>query len=192
MTAFYDLTSAGSDPVSLADMKTYLKVPGSADDTLITALITVATEYGEKYTGREFRANTWKLLLDAFSTRIVLNRMPVDSITSVKYLKATVLTAVVDSTYYLKELVSCAQILLNVDKEWPTDIDEREQGVEIIFDTKKYTRSDKMIDLAIKTHVAYVYYNRGDCPSDAPGAIFATGKKSGADSLYNTFRISRV
>lgn len=187
MTDFYDLTSAGADPVSLADMKLYLKKSSdTTDDTLITALITAAVWYGEKYTGREFRANTWKLLRDAFATRMTLNRSPVDTITAVKYLKAGSLVTVSNTVYYLKELTQCVEILLDTDQEWPTDEDEREQVIEIIFVTKAYARAAELINAAIKMHVAYMYYNRGDC-TDAEA-----GLKSGADHSYNTFRISRV
>lgn len=71
MSQIYELVSFGTSPVTLADMKTWLKFSGvtlpAAEDTLIQALIDTATEWGEKYTGREFRANQWKLLIDGFN-----------------------------------------------------------------------------------------------------------------------------
>jgi len=43
-----------------------MKVTSNAEDTLIQSLIDSATEWGENYTGRDFRDNQWKLLLDSF------------------------------------------------------------------------------------------------------------------------------
>ena len=193
MSAFYELQSAGADPVSLADMKLHLKATSSTtDDALITALILAATEHGEMYSGREFKANTWKLFLDTFSNPMVLKRSPVDTITSVKYLVSDVLTTVASSVYYLKQLTQGAEILLNDGQDWPTDEDDREQVIEIEFVTKAYVRGAALIDLGIKRHVQYVYMNRGDCEGDVVGSIFNTGEKSGANTTYGNFRILRI
>jgi len=162
-----------------------MKVTSNADDAMINLLIDSATEFGEKYTGREFRANTWKLLLDLFGDRITLNRNPVASIATVKHLVSDSLVTVASSVYYLKDGVQCAEILLKENQAWPTDTDDREQAIEIIFVTEAY-RSDKNIDIAILEHVAFMYSNRGDC------TVKDSAKSSGATSFYDQFRISRV
>ena len=143
MTAFYEIIAGGPPPVSLVDMKAYLRISFSQDDGIISALLDAVTEYGEKYTGRDFRVNTWRLFLDAFTTRIPIVRNPVDIITTVKYLKSGSLTTVASSTYYLKNLTQSSEILLNVDEEWPTDGDEREQAIEIEFQTKVFELFDQ-------------------------------------------------
>jgi uncharacterized phiE125 gp8 family phage protein len=195
MSDFYDLVSQDSAPVSLADMRNYLKIPASVttDDALITALIDAATEYGEKYTGRSFRVQTFNLLLDEFSSRICLRRSPVDAITHVKHLVSDVQVTVATTVYYLKIRQQWSEILLADGEEWPDDTDEREQAIEIQFTTTKYAKADSLIDAAIMRHVAYIYMNRGEC-EDCSGAnnIYDAGAKSGANALYNTFRISRV
>ena len=74
MSQIYTLVSFGVSPVSLSEMKIFLKSEDTAEDTLIQALIDSATEFGEKYTGREFRTNQWKLLLDSFSDSYSVNQ----------------------------------------------------------------------------------------------------------------------
>jgi len=185
MSDLYTRTNAGTSPVLLADVKSYLKQTSTADDGLIQVFIDSATEYGETYTGRAFRKQTWTLLIDAFANRIALNRNPIDAITTVKYLVSDVLTTIVDTVYYLKKNVQCGEILLKEDQDWPTDLDEIEHGIEIIFTTVAYQDINRIKD-ALYRHVAYLYTNRGDCD------VESAGKASGADAIYDLFRIPRV
>jgi uncharacterized phiE125 gp8 family phage protein len=185
---FYELTSAGTSPVLLADMKTYLKVTSSSDDALIQILIDAATEYGQKYTGREFTANTWKLKRDCFTNPIVVARNTVDTITSVQHLVSDILTTVTATDYYLKDGTIESEILLSDGISWPTNTDNREQAIEIIFVTKATPCINIAIE-AIYTHVMYLYQNRGDCPDDT---MSNSGALSGANALYNIIRIPRV
>lgn len=186
MSKVYQLKTAGDSPLLLAVAKTFMKVQSSSDDALIQVLIDSATEWGQNYTGREFTNNTWILLLDKFIDRITLNRDPVDTITSVKYLVSDVLTAVADTTYYLKKLTQCSEILLAEDKTWPTDIDNREQAIKIEFITESY-RSENLILDSLKRHVSYMYSNRADCPDVSDAA-----KAAGIVFMYDQFRIVRV
>lgn len=180
------MKTAGASPLTVGLAKAFMKVSSSSDDALIGSLINTATEFGEVYTGREFRANAWTLYIDAFKDRIVLNRNPIDSVTSVKHLVSDVLTTVSGSLYYLKHLVHCSEILLLLDNEWPTTTDDREQAIQIEFLTKTYHRENEILE-AIKLHVSFMYSNRGDCSCDQPSA-----KESGASLIYDQFRIPRV
>ncbi len=184
--AVYQLVSAAASPVSLADMKLYLKITTTADDALIQAMIDSATEWGEKYTGRDFRAITWDLLLDRFTDRIELRRDPVASVTTVKHLVSGSLVTVPATVFYLKKLVQSSEILLNEDQVWPTNTDDREQVIEIRFVTEGFRCQDSIIE-AIKRHVAFWYRNRGDCPDVKDAA-----RRTGVTIIYDQFRISRV
>lgn len=79
------ITAATALAVTLVEAKAHLRVDTSDDDTLITAMITAATEAAEQATGRAIMAQTWELTLDAFPAALELTRVPVDSITSVTY-----------------------------------------------------------------------------------------------------------
>ena len=48
----------GTEPVSVSDMKAWLKVDFATEDTLITALITEVREHIEQFTGRSLVAST--------------------------------------------------------------------------------------------------------------------------------------
>lgn len=71
--------------VSLAEAKLHLRVDGSDDDTLITACIIAATEYAEQATGRAIMPQTWEHTLYNFPVAFQLTRIPVASVTSIKY-----------------------------------------------------------------------------------------------------------
>lgn len=186
MTDVYSLTTAGAVPVTLADMKSYMKVSSASDDALITSMLSAATLWGEGYTAREFRANTWTLLKDEFEDRIVLNRHPVATVTNVQHLVAAALVTVSAALYYLKRSVQYSEILLVANAAWPTNTDAREQVVSIVFVTQTYAAVD-LITTAIKQHVAYWYQNRGDCASCSDAA-----EGSGVSMIYNQFRIERI
>ncbi len=188
MSTVYELVSAAAAPVVLADMKTYMTVTHGLHDELIQEFIDSATEYGEKYSGRDFRVKSWKVLLDEFEDRICLRRSPVDSITTVKHLVSDVLTLVPSIVYYLKKGTQFSEILLQDGQTWPTDTDLREQAIEIVFATVAYNCGNS-ISIAIKRWVSFAYANRGDCDCQDEALI---GKQSGANNIYNQFRIERI
>ena len=81
-------TAPAVEPVSLADMKLHLRVDGTDDNALITALISVAREYVEIWTGRACISQTWTQTFDGFpdgAGNIELKRPPLLSVTSVVY-----------------------------------------------------------------------------------------------------------
>jgi uncharacterized phiE125 gp8 family phage protein len=185
VSQLYEATERGDIPVDVDKVKGHLKIEHDRDDELIGRLMNVAVEFAEAYTARELRANTWKLLVDEFEDRILLRRHPVSSITSVKHLVDDVWVTVSSSDYYLKKGVQSAEVLLVNDAAWPTDTDEREHAVEVVFVTAPLEQIDLIVD-GIHRHVAHLYENRGDCDAKK------SAKESGATTLYDPFRIPRV
>ena len=191
MGQVYTLTVPGTMPVSVGQFHDYVRLPHTmtADDATIATMIAAATVWSEKYTGRDFRDNTWELTLDQFSTRICLRRDPVVSISSVTYLKGDVETTVPASIYYLKKNVQTSEILLEDGSEWPSDGDEitagREAGIKVTFVTEPYSCEGELLH-AVNQIVANLWSERGDCTTgDA-------AKQSGAVSVLNQFRIARI
>ena len=79
-------TAPSSEPITLAEAKLYLRVDTTADDALITALITAARETVERYTSRALVTQTITQVLDCFpgfGFRLAVH--PVQSITSITY-----------------------------------------------------------------------------------------------------------
>lgn len=84
------ITAATALAVSLVEAKEHLRVTESTEDTLITAMITAATEVAEQITGRAIMPQTWELTLDAFPDAFELTRIPAASITSLNARRAFV------------------------------------------------------------------------------------------------------
>src|SRR3990167_9642771 len=80
-------TAAAAIPVTLTEAKAHLRIDNSTEDTLITTLINVATEYAEKRLSRSLISQTWDLYLDEFPSenKIVIPFPPLQSITYIKY-----------------------------------------------------------------------------------------------------------
>ena len=191
---FYELTRKGSQcPVDVATAKSYMRVSTTVDDSLIQLFLDGATDYAEKYTGREFRVNRWSLFLDDFPARICLRRDPVDSIVKITRLVSGVATTVAAAVYYIKRSTQFTEVLLNEDQEWPSDQDDIEHSIEVNFETKVHRCVDQ-VKLGILRHVAFMYENRGDCdPIEVgSGVSHDSAAQSGATKLYDQIRISRV
>jgi len=193
MSNLYQLVTPGVSPVDLAEMRLYLKLSSTADDDLINSMLLAATIWGENYTRRQFRVNSWSLLMDCFQERILIRRAPVDFIVSVQHLVSGSLVSVNPSIYYLKFNYQNSEILLTENSDWPEDTDNREQAIEVSFTTKPYDSIDS-IKTAITRHVAFWYSNRGDCSSGGSGGCDCdqAAKGSGVTSIYDQFRIDRV
>jgi len=156
--------------VSLVEMKAYLQVDFSTDDSLITELIKVATRYVENYTHREMLSKTFTLYLDSFdeefTNMILIKRHKLQSITSIKYYIDDILTTFSNLSYsFTKSDNNFQYIYLKEGYNYP-DIDSRPQAIEIEFIAGFGTTAADVPDdykIMIKRLVAYLYNFRGDC-----------------------------
>ena len=117
-----------SEPVSLSDAKLHLRVDGSDDDALISALIVAARQSAEHQTSRALITQTLRLTLDAFpsgSDGVELLRPPVQSISAVQYVDASGNTVTLSTTQYGVDTVSQPAWLLPVyGTAWPATRDQ--------------------------------------------------------------------
>jgi len=129
------ITPASALAVSLAEAKAHLRIDSSDEDTLITSMITSATEVAEQITGRAIMPQTWALTMDGFPSVIELTRVPVASITSVTYIDPTE-TAITLGTgnYRLRNIDDYASALIvpAYGAEWPDTLDDTDT-VEVRF-----------------------------------------------------------
>lgn len=125
-----------TEPLTAAEAKAQLRVDGTDDDTLISALITVAREHVETILGRRLITQTLVWTLDDFpcGRRLQFPTGPVQSVGSVKYYASAVLTTWSASLYELSTGGESLPARLGpVDgATWPT-VDVRLDGVEITF-----------------------------------------------------------
>jgi len=180
----YEQLSAGELPIKLKDAKEYLKIDGSVDNSVIQNMIATVIQLGEMTVGRDFRVKTWKLFLDCFDERILIRKSQVASITSVEYTLNSVLTDVPNTVWQLKKGYQFSELVLRYNQVWPSDGDEIEHGIEIIFVTE-VPRHIEVYKVAALKHLAFLYENRGDC--SAEDAMM----KSGAKDTYGSV-IARV
>lgn len=73
------------EPVTLTETKAHLRVDGSDEDDLITALIVAARQWAENYTNKVFVERTLRADIPAFYDEVKLPYGPVSAITSVQY-----------------------------------------------------------------------------------------------------------
>lgn len=125
--AYKIITSATTEPVSLAEARAHLRIEpfGSPeahpDDAYVSALISVAREWCEQYTGRALASQTIEMALDDFpEDAIELPLTPVTSITSVKYIDEEGIEQTLSSTYYgLDDYSKPNWLLLKSGFNWP-------------------------------------------------------------------------
>jgi hypothetical protein len=76
-----------SEPVSVADFKSYAHITYSDDDTVLTAIVKSARIFLENYTGKSFGTKTIQIALGTSGRGINLPKGPVDAITGdIEYL----------------------------------------------------------------------------------------------------------
>ena len=111
------------EPVSLTDVRTYLRIDASTtdEDTLLTSLITAARLTLETETACAFIAQTWEQRLDAWpDTPIVLHKSPLISLDTLEIIdEADVRTLVPSSLYSLDATSTPARVALRNGQTWP-------------------------------------------------------------------------
>lgn len=117
------VTEPTVEPITLTDAKLHLREDGTGQDDLISAIIKVARQYAEAYTGRAFVERTLELSLDAFpaSGEILLPRPPLLLVESVKYTDEDGAEQTVSDALYQVDPYSTPGRLKPVYGEtWPT------------------------------------------------------------------------
>lgn len=121
------ITAPAAEPVSLAEAKAQMGIAtaDTAHDAVITRRITEAREFAEIYCDRAFITQTWELALDAFPyAEIKLDKCPVSSITSVKYMDTSSVETTIDAANYsLDDYGPQHWLLPAYGYDWPNTLD---------------------------------------------------------------------
>jgi uncharacterized phiE125 gp8 family phage protein len=151
------LTAPATEPITLAEAKSYLKVVGTTDDVLISQIISALRKTCEDWTGRALVTQTWVLWRDAFPHRdkdrlphdgyfelpvdfaddaqrmIFIPRPPLQSVTFLKTYntgnQATIFDA---SRYFIDTASEPGRVVLNPAATWPSGL-RPANSVEIEF-----------------------------------------------------------
>lgn len=115
------LTPPATEPVTLAEVKTRLRIDDATDDDGVTRLIASATKHAESITRRAFVTQSWALTLDAFPCgSISLPLPPLQSVEEISYIDSTGATVVLPSTEYLVDKNGMIGMIHRAyQKQWP-------------------------------------------------------------------------
>ena len=95
------MTPPASEPLSLAEVKTFLRIDGSADDSILTTLIASARIMAEELTGKSLITQSWKLAYDdAVPACVKLIYLPLQAISSVVAINDAEESTTINSTQY--------------------------------------------------------------------------------------------
>lgn len=138
----------------------------SAEDDLLSALITTARQWAESFTRRAIITQTWKLYLDEWPglSHISLPFGTLQSITHCKYTDSTGIQNTFSSSYYSADTVSePGRLVLNNDQSWPSGVLNTVNPIEVQFVCgygDERTDVPSSIRTAIKMMAANWYENR--------------------------------
>lgn len=180
----YGLTriqSASTEPVSLSELKAWLRLEDSFDDALITSIGQAARTMVERASGRQLVTSTWLMSLDTFPWQggwwfmeaptifpdphsIRMPKAPLQSVTSITYVAMDGTTKTLPTTIYnVDTRKDPGRVQLAFGQTWP--VTKPQPGaVEITFVAGYGSAANVPDDLktAIKMTAAWIYEHRGE------------------------------
>lgn len=163
-------TAAASEPITLTEAKTHLRIDTSDYDSIITPLIATVRQFGEAVTGRDFINKTYKGYLDSFPHEsIEIRKSKLQSITSIRYYINNILTTFSSANYYFTKADNSFSKIFLVDGSTYPSTDNRMQAVEVLF-VAGYGADATFVPQGLKqamlSHLAVLFNNAGDCVAD--------------------------
>ena len=184
-----EITGAAVDQdtiITVADLKSHLRVTHTQEDTLIGALRSAAISWVEEHCNIKLGSYTARgYLTDWRPAYFPIG--PVTAISEVKYQTTadkdytTDLTTLATTLWYTDEVTQPARIAF---RDYPTTYDYALTPVVVTF-TAGYTTMPAPVVHAIRLLVAHMYENRQE---EITGTI-STRLKFGLEALLNPFRI---
>ena len=130
---------ATAEPVTAEELRDWLRLDDTSQDTMLEGMITAARVAVEQHTHRAFVEKTIKQSLAGFpaSGCIELLFPPLDSVSSVKYYDTDGTEQTIDSSNYIVDANRTVGLIQGVDNfSWPSSY-ERSDAVNVTFVTGK-------------------------------------------------------
>lgn len=166
--ALIQATAPAIAPVSLAEVKAFLRIDEAIEDTEIQRMLDAAlamADGADGGLGRALITQSWTLKLDAFQAEIPIPLPPLQSVTSIQYIDGAGVSQTVDAADY--QVVGAgdaapAWVKPAYGKSWPSTRDQPE-AVTIAFTAGYGGASDvpAPIRQAIEQAAADLYTFRG-------------------------------
>lgn len=108
MISLRQTTKPTAHPVNLATAKEHLRLPSNytAEDNMLNAYIAAAVKIAEDRTNRQLMEATYTAKLDRFPAAIVINKTPLISVTSIKYIDTDGTEQTLSASNYLVDTYS--------------------------------------------------------------------------------------
>ena len=168
------------EPVSLSEAKAHMRVDGTEEDALITALILAARQHLETWLARALITQSWRLALDAWpsSSAVDLPLSPLQSVDAVETYDAdNVATPVPVSEYFVDIFSEPPRVVRTSGDAWPVP-GRPANGVEVRF-TAGYgdAASDVPQPLRQALHllIAHWFERREPVPADGGAVLVPIG-----------------
>lgn len=121
---FKIFTEPSSEPVTAAEMRAYLRLSDTSQDTMLDSLILSARAYLEQTTGRVFNSSVYTALYASFddgstSPRLSLPVTPAQSITTIYYDVSGVSTLLASTQYELLDYALFPAVVPAYGVTWP-------------------------------------------------------------------------
>lgn len=177
-------TEPAQEPVTLQEVKEYLRVEDSTDERTLRPLIETARRFAEEHMGRTLVSTTFQQFWDSldemedplfegvrqgpylnyYKNHLVLAKGPVLSITHVKTFNDNdVETVFASSKYYLDNAREPARIVLRTGETFPTALRVANAiEVQYVSGYSSVYSIPEPIRLGILQHIAHLYEHRGD------------------------------
>ncbi len=185
--------------ISLTDLKAYLKIDGTDEDTILGLLLAAATDLAEAYCKRAFITQTLKMTLDRFPYNAIepmlsgvyhmprgyggaeyveLMRPPLLTVTSITTYNESNTSSVFSSSGYSLD-IQAGVVYLNTGYTWPVSL-RNKAAVEIIY-TAGYGATAALVPDAIRVAIMMQAAAMYECRGTAD-------LTSAARSLLDAFR----
>lgn len=142
------------EPVTVAELKTFSRIDGSAEDTLLETFLISVREATESYLGRALITQTIEMDMDWWPGEVVqLPRPPLISVTKVELVAEDGTKTEFDSDdYYVRTLAEPGQLVLKDGVTWPSNEDRYYGGYLVTF-TAGYGAAASDVPGAIRTAI---------------------------------------
>jgi uncharacterized phiE125 gp8 family phage protein len=123
-----------SEPITLAELKNYLRVEHTTDDVELAVVLTAARQAVERDTGRSLITQTWVLQIDQWPCYCIqLPHPPIVSVTSITYVDSSGATQTWAATNYVVDIRSRPGLIrLAYQCDWPS-IRGDERGIAVTY-----------------------------------------------------------
>lgn len=188
MTSLKSLLPPAVEPLSLAEVKQYLRLDNDAEDPLIDALIRAARVAAETYTGRALITQNWRLFIDRWPQEggLFMPLPPLQTIDEIAMLapddSETMLSI---SQYWVDVAATPGRVTIRPSGLYPVP-GKNAGGIRIDFTAgygDDWNAVPEPLRLGMLQYIAHLYENRGGSGIAMPLDVIA---------MWRPYRLVRI